>query len=66
MLSLWFTRIYIRVDTGTVMGVHGSAIGYCSAGKISFRFMSVFYRTYGVTHLRVEDFLSSRVIGARL
>ena len=28
MLSLWFTRIYIRVDTGTVMGVHGSAIGY--------------------------------------
>jgi hypothetical protein len=31
MLSLWFTRIYIRVGTGTVMGVHGSAIGYCSA-----------------------------------
>ena len=26
MLSLWFARIYIRVDTGTVMGVHGSAI----------------------------------------
>ena len=25
MLSLWFTRINIRVDTGTVMGVHGSA-----------------------------------------
>ena len=33
MLSLWFTRIYIRVDTGTVMGVHGSAIGYYSTGK---------------------------------
>ena len=33
MLSLWFIRIYICVDTGTVMGVHGSAIGYCSAGK---------------------------------
>ena len=33
MLSLWFTRIYIRVGTGTVMGVHGYAIGYCSARK---------------------------------
>ena len=66
MLSLWFTRIYIHVGAGTIMGVHGSAISYCSAGKISFRFMSIFYQTYGVTHLRVEDFLSIRVIGAQV
>ena len=31
MLILRFTRIYIRVGAGTNMGVHGSAIGYCSA-----------------------------------
>ena len=66
MLSLRFTRIYIRVGAGTFMGVHGSAIGYCNARKESFRFMSVSYRTYGVTHLRVVDLLSTRVIGARV
>ena len=33
MLSLRLTRIYIRVGAGNFMGVHGSAIGYCSTGK---------------------------------
>ena len=63
MLILRFTQIYIRVGAETLMGVHGSAIGYCCE-KDSFRFMSVSYRTYGVTHLRVVDLLSTRVIGA--
>ena len=66
MLSLWFTRIYIRVGTGTVMGVHGSAIGYCSAGKSVSGSCPYFYRTYGVTHLRVVDLMSTRVIGAHI
>ena len=33
MLTNGFTRILIRVGAGTIMGVHGSAIGYCSTRK---------------------------------
>ena len=65
MLSLWFTRIHIRVGAGTIM-VSMAPLLVIDPKKVSFWFMSVFYRTYGVTQLRVVYLLSTRVIGARV
>ena len=36
------------------MGVHGSAVGYCTEGVSD---MSVYYRTYGVTRLKCFNLL---------
>src|SRR5664279_3968249 len=44
----------IHVSMGTIMGIHGSAVGYCSEGVPD---MSVYYRTYWVARLRCFNLL---------